>query len=508
MVTRKNIKSHALVSVYDKSYLNKICFVFKKYNIGIISTGSTAKKIKNLGFKCQQVSELTKTKEMLDGRVKTLNHKIHASILFNRKKDDHIKKFKNLKFPKIDYVIINFYPFNKIINQKNKLNKTEMIDIGGPAMIRSASKNFDFVTSISSTKYYKELVDELNKNNGSTSLKFRVKMAKNNFKETSDYDRTIYKWFDKDSKKTRKKTNNKIIIKYGENPNQKAFFIANSKNNIINSQISGKKIGYNNILDISDGLNCLNEFKDPTCVIIKHNNPCGAASANNIEQSFIKAYNSDPVSAFGGIILLNRIINEKLSLKISSYFSEAIVAPRYTNNALEIFKSKKNLIVINSLNLKKENNLSVRSVNSGILYQNTNNFLISKSGLKLAGKVKSSKKTIHDLVFAYKVAKHVKSNAVVLVNNKQTLGIGAGQMSRLDSTGLAIKKYKENFNKKNFVCASDAFFPFTDNLKTLHKQNCLAIVQPYGSINDKKIINYANKNKISLYFSKQRVFKH
>ncbi len=506
MVTRKNIRSHALISVYNKSNLNKICLVFKKYNIGIISTGSTAKKIKDLGFKCQQVSELTKTKEMLNGRVKTLNHKIHASILFNRKKKDHIKKFQNLKFPKIDYVIVNFYPFNNIYINKNKLDKIETIDIGGPAMIRSASKNFDFVTTLCSIKYYKELIDELNMNNGSTSLKFRVKMAKNNFKETSAYDRTIYRWFNKNSKK--EKTNNKIKIKYGENPNQKAFFISNSKQNIINSQISGKKIGYNNILDISDGLNCLKEFKDPTCVIIKHNNPCGVASTNNVEKSFIKAYNSDPVSAFGGIILFNRIISEKLALKIISYFSEAVVAPRYTKKALEVLKSKNSLIVVNSKNIKKENNLSFRSVNSGILYQDTNNILISQSKLKLVSKVKSSKKTIDDLVFAYKVAKHVKSNAVVLVGNKQTLGIGAGQMSRLDSTSLAIRKYKKNFNKKNFVCASDAFFPFTDNLKILHKKNCLAIVQPYGSINDKKIINYANKSKISLYFSQQRVFKH
>ena len=506
MVTRKNIKSHALVSVYDKSYLRTICLVFKKYNIGIISTGSTAKKIKSLGFKCQHVSELTKTKEMLDGRVKTLNHKIHASVLFNRKKEDHIKKFKNLKFPKIDYVIVNFYPFNKDFNQKNKLDKIEMIDIGGPAMIRSASKNFDSLTTISSTKHYKELVDELNKNKGSTSLNFRIKMAKNNFKETSAYDAAIYKWFDKDSKKI--KTNKKIKIKYGENPNQKAFFIANSKDNIVNSQMNGKKIGYNNILDISDGLNCLNEFKDPTCVIIKHNNPCGVASAKNIEQSFIKAYNSDRISAFGGIILLNRTINIKLALKISSYFAEAIVAPRYTIEALKILKSKNKLIVINSLNIKTENNVSIRSVNSGILYQDKNNLSISKANLKLASKTKSSNKIINDLIFAYKVAKHVKSNAVVLVSNKQTLGIGAGQMSRLDSTKLAIKKYKDYFNKKKFVCASDAFFPFTDNLKLLHKQNCLAIVKPHGSINDKKIINYAIKNNMSLYLTKQRVFKH
>ena len=339
MVTRKNIRSHALISVYDKSNLNKICLVFKKNNIGIISTGSTAKKIKDLGFKCQQVSELTKTKEMLNGRVKTLNHKIHASILFNRKKKDHIKRFQNLKFPKIDYVIVNFYPFNNTYINKNKLDKIETIDIGGPAMIRSASKNFDFVTTVSSTKYYKEFVDELNKNKGSTSLKFRIKMAKNNFKETSAYDRTIYRWFNKNSKK--EKTNNKIKIKYGENANQKAFFISNSKQNIINSQISGKKIGYNNI---------------PNCTYCKPEVASIGLSEENLNEKSIKFkkahsfFNSNgkAVAVSGSDGFIKILVDES---------NHILGAHIIGSNATEM---------ISELSVVKSNNLSIDSVLSSV----------------------------------------------------------------------------------------------------------------------------------------------
>ncbi len=505
MVTRKNLRSSALVSVYDKSYLKKICSTLKKYNIDIISTGTTAKKITSLGFECEEVSNFTKFKEILNGRVKTLHPKIHASILFKRNNTDHKKSFKKLNFPQIDFVIVNFYPFSQISNNQNSSKKIEMIDIGGPAMIRSASKNFESVTTICGKKHFKSFVAELEKNNGKTTLEFRKKMAKQNFKLTSDYDLSIFKWFDQ---KKSKKLNNKVKIKYGENPNQKAYFIKNSKLNVLDSQISGKKISYNNILDISEGLNCLNEFSEPTCVIIKHNNPCGVASSNNIKNSYIKALQSDPLSSFGGVVLLNRKINLPLAKIINQKFFEIVIAPNFNRESLEILRTKKNLIIIDSKNLKEKNSLVLKSVNSGILYQESNSFRINKSKIKLVSKKKSSKKLIDDLVFAFKVAKHVKSNAIVLANNKQTLGIGAGQMSRLDSTRMAILKYKDYFRNRSFVCASDAFFPFVDNIQQLLKYKCKAIVQPNGSINDSKIINFANKNKTALYFVKNRVFKH
>ena len=505
MVARKNMKRNALISVYDKSSLNKICAILDKFNIGIISTGATARKIISLGYDCSEVSSLTKFKEILDGRVKTLNPKLHASILFKRNNPEHVKTFKKLKFPIIDFVIVNFYPFTKTSDKEVAEKKIEMIDIGGPSMIRSASKNFASVTTICNKKYYDSLIKELTKNKGETSLAFRKKMAEINFKLTSDYDLSIFKWLNGDKKKKR---NNKIKLKYGENPNQEAYYSINSESNLFNSQLSGKNLGYNNILDISDGINCLKEFNEPTCIIIKHNNPCGIASANNIETAYKKALQSDPISAFGGVVLFNKNIDPLLAEKINSRFFEAIVSPRINKKTLEVFKQKKKLIVIDSKNLKNNNEGNFRSVNSGTLYQDENKFKITKSKVKLVSTIPASKKILDDLIFAFKVAKHVKSNAIVFVNNKQTLGIGAGQMSRVDSTRMAIIKYNDFFKKRKFVCASDAFFPFTDNIQLLLKLKCEAIIQPSGSINDKKIINFAKKKKTSLYFVKSRVFKH
>jgi phosphoribosylaminoimidazolecarboxamide formyltransferase / IMP cyclohydrolase len=503
MVTRKNMKRNALISVYDKSEIIKICDVLDRFNIGIISTGATAKKIISLGYKCREISNLTKFKEILDGRVKTLNPKLHASILYKRDNSEHQKTFNKLNFPIIDFVIVNFYPFTKISNKEIAEKKIEMIDIGGPSMIRSASKNFASVTTICDKKYYNPLIKELIKNNGVTSLAFRKKLAEKNFKLTSDYDLSIFKWFSGNKEKERK-----IKIKYGENPNQKAYYLTNSKSNLFNSKLGGKNLGYNNILDISDGISCLKEFKEPTCIIIKHNNPCGVASAKNINLAYNKALQADPISAFGGVLLFNKNIDTKIARIINHNFFEVIVAPKINKKTLEVLKIKKNLIIIDSSKLKKDKGHSSKSVNSGTLYQEINNFKILKKNIQLVTKKSVSNKILEDLIFAFKVAKHVKSNAIVLANNKQTLGIGAGQMSRLDSTRMAIIKYKDFFNKKEFVCASDAFFPFTDNIELLLKEKCKAILQPSGSKNDQKIIDYAILQNISLYFVKNRVFKH
>ncbi|MDC0193261.1 bifunctional phosphoribosylaminoimidazolecarboxamide formyltransferase/IMP cyclohydrolase PurH, partial [Pelagibacteraceae bacterium] len=270
-------------------------------------------------------------------------------------------------------------------------------------------------------------------------------------------------------------------LKYGENPNQKAYYLTNSNSNLFNSQLSGKNLGYNNILDISDGLSCLEEFREPTCVIIKHNNPCGIASADNIDEAYEKAIQSDPISAFGGVVLFNKKINTILAKKINIRFFEAIVAPKINKKTLENLRVKKKIIIIDSDGLKNKKKLLFKSVNSGALYQEKNNDRITKSKIKKVSKKSAHKRTMDDLIFAFKVAKHVKSNAIVLAHNKQTLGIGAGQMSRLDSTRIAILKYKDFFKNKEFVCASDAFFPFTDNLKLLLRLKCKGIIQPSGS---------------------------
>ena len=301
--------------------------------------------------------------------------------------------------------------------------------------------------------------------------------------------------------------NRRKKLRYGENPNQNAYINEYNKLSIFDFQISGKKISYNNIIDLDSGLRCLSEFNDPTSIIMKHTNPCGVASDKNIYKAFNKSYESDTKSSFGGIIFLNRKVEIKLSKKIIKNFFEMVVAPDFENNALEILKTKKNLIILKIPNLKKEKVICKPTL-FGDLYQTNDLTIINKNFIKLASKKKSSPKLIDDLLFALKVAKHLKSNAVVLAKNKQTLGLGHGQTNRVDVLKSAIKNRNIYFKNKLFVCASDGFFPFIDSIGLLNRYGCKAIAQPKGSINDNKIINYAKKNRISLYFIKNRLFKH
>ena len=304
-----------------------------------------------------------------------------------------------------------------------------------------------------------------------------------------------------------KRNKNKIKLRYGENPNQKAYLINKNLKTIFDFQINGKKISYNNIIDVDSGIRCLNEFSEPTSIIIKHTNPCGVASANNIDKAFTKSYESDKKSAFGGIILLNRRVNESLAKKIVKNFFEMIVAPKFEKTAIKILSSKKNLILL-ELAKSRIQEMEYRSTLFGDLYQTKDLDTINQKFIKLVTEKQGSKKNIDDLIFSLKVVKHLKSNAVVLSKNKQTVGLGLGQTNRVDALNFALKNKKNYFKKTTFVCASDGFFPFTDSINILNKNGCSIIAQPSGSINDKKIISYANKNKISLYFTKNRLFKH
>ena len=304
-----------------------------------------------------------------------------------------------------------------------------------------------------------------------------------------------------------KAKNKKILLRYGENPNQKAFLINEQKSSIFDFQLSGKIISYNNLIDLDSGLKCLAEFSEPTSIIIKHTNPCGVASSNSITSAFIKSYKSDPKSAFGGIIFLNRIVNLQLAKKIHKNFYEMVVAPNFDKNALDILKQKKKLILLKIPKIKKQN-IEFKSTLFGDLYQTKDLTPIDRKFLNLSSVKKASSKSIDDLIFSLKVVKHLKSNAVVLSRNKQTVGLGHGQTNRFDALNFAIKNMNKYFKKKQFVCASDGFFPFTDSIKLLNKKGCNIVAQPKGSINDKKIISYSVENKISLYFIKNRLFKH
>ena len=503
MVIRKNLnKKFALISVFNKKKLKYLCQNLKKYNYNFISTGATSKKIKSLGFKCQNISEITNYHEILDGRVKTLNPKIFGALLYKRNDLKQIKEFNKLGMPNIDIVIVNLYPFNETIYTNNDEIINEMIDIGGSSLIRAGSKNYNDVTVITHISDYEKLIKNLKINKGNTDFRFRKLMAAKSFKLTSRYDNMIYDWFNKDKKKEKK-----LNLKYGENPNQSSFIIKNTNMKISEYQLHGKKISYNNIIDVESGYNCLSEFKEPSCVIIKHTNPCGVASSNDISKSFKMALKSDEKSAFGGIVLLNRKVNLNLAKTMNKFFFEIIAAKDFDSSALKILTKKKNLIILKINNLKKNKN-NYKSTLFGELHQLEDTTIINKKFFKLVTKKEISKKRMEDLIFATKVVKHLKSNAIALVKNKQTIGLGIGQTNRYNSVELAINVMKKNFKTDKYVCSSDGFFPFTDTMKLLKKNNCDVIAQPFGSINDERVKNFAKKNNLTLYYLKNRLFKH
>ena len=502
MVARKNLNNKfVLISVYNKKNLKYLCKNLEKHGYKFIATGSTYNQIIKYGFKCLKIAKVTKFKEILEGRVKTLNPKIFGSILFKRNNTNHIKDFEKLRFPEISIVVVNLYPFNEFLKNNNEQEIIEMIDIGGASLVRAASKNFADVTIVSKIGYYPNLIKNLEKNNGKTDVIFRKNMAKKSFKNISDYDSSIFKWFNNKNLKKKK------TLRYGENPSQNAFIINKNKKSVFNYQINGKELSYNNIIDVDSGVKCIREFSEPTCVIIKHTNPCGVSSSKNINDAYRKAYESDKKSSFGGIVVLNRKVNFQLANKIIKNFFEVIVAKSFDKKALNILKNKKNLILLKIDNLKPDKQ-EFRSTIFGPIYQNLDLTLINKSFLKLASYKKSNKKNLEDLIFSLKIVKHLKSNAIVLSSNKQTVGIGIGQVNRINALKLAINHSRKIFKNKKFVCASDGFFPFVDAIKLLKKNKCNNIAQPSGSINDKNIIEYANINNLSLYFIKNRLFKH
>ncbi len=497
-------KKYALISIYNKKNINILCEIFSKKNIEILSTKSTTEYIKSIGYKCHSIEKKTMFKQILDGRVKTLHHKIHGSLLFKRENKKHIEEFKRLNFPKIDFLVVNLYPFEEFIKSNNNNQIIEMIDIGGISLIRSAAKNFKSVTTICDIEDYKELAKNIIKNKGSTSLSFRKKMAAKAFETSSKYDLLISNWL-----KNKEICNERKNLRYGENPHQKAHLLKNNKKSIYNNVIKeGKPLSYNNILDVESAIDIISEFNEPTCLIIKHNNPCGVCSTSNIKTAFKEALNCDKVSAFGGILAFNRKVEEDLSKEICSNFFEIIIAPSFSEKSKKILNEKKNLILIKIQEKVSKQKIEIRSINNDYLYQEKNIVKIDLKSIKKVSKIKASKLILQDLIFGLKVCKHVKSNSIVLVKNKKTISICGGQTSRIDATKIALSKLSKIQKKAGFVAASDAFFPFVDNIKELSKCNCLAIIQPSGSINDKKIIQFVDKVKLSLYHSKYRFFKH
>ena len=511
---KKKIKT-ALISVSDKNNLKPLLNTLKSKKIKIISSGGTFKEIKKLKFKSIEVAEFTNSPEILDGRVKTLHPKIHAGILNQREKKSHLKDLTNYKFENIDLVIVNFYPFEKTLKKTQNHRKIiENIDIGGPAMVRSAAKNYNDVTVITSSDQYEELIEELNKYNGHTSLNFREKLSRIAFSETAYYDSVISNYFNKITNTTfpRKKIFHGNLIeklRYGENPHQHSA-IYSKGSNINLKQIHGKQLSYNNYNDIFAALTISKSLpKNKGCVIVKHANPCGVSARSKHLESYRSALSCDPVSAFGGIVSCNFRVNKSLAVELNKLFLEVIVANGFDKNAIKILNTKKNLRLIDGTNYTLEQLLKFISFNQDILIQSEDTNAFTKKNFKVVSNRKPSSKQLKDLIFAFNVCRYVKSNAIVLASDQTTVGIGSGQPSRLDSCQIAINKMKKfNLNNNNLVAASDAFFPFVDGIEKLVQSGVRAVVQPSGSIRDREIINFANETDTVLLFSRTRHFKH
>ena len=505
----------ALISVSDKKNLRNLLKILTKHKITLISSGGTFKEIKKLKFKCLEVSEYTNSPEILDGRVKTLHPKIHAGILSKRNNQSHKNDLKNNNFEEIDLVIVNFYPFEKTLEQTNNhLKIIENIDIGGPAMVRSAAKNYNDVTVITSINQYDELIREVEKNKGSTSLEFREKMSSEAFSETAYYDAVISNYFN------RIKNNNfpkkKIIygnliekLRYGENPHQESA-IYSKKNNLNIEKIHGKQLSYNNYNDIFSALTISKSLPNNSgTVIVKHTNPCGVSIQKNKIKSYQMALACDPVSAFGGVVSCNFKINKTLAIELNKIFLEVIIGNGFDNDALKILKKKKNLRLIDAKKFIMKDIVKYNSANDYILAQTDDLKKFNIKDFIIVSKKKPTKPQLKNLIFALNVCRYVKSNAIVLASQEATVGIGSGQPSRLDSCQIAINKMKKFQNpNEEIVAASDAFFPFLDGIEKLVQSGVSAVIQPSGSIRDKEIIKFANQTNTVLVFSKTRHFRH
>ena len=512
-IMKKIIK--ALISVSDKKNLKNLLKVLKKYKVELISSGGTYKEIKKLKFKCLEISEYTNFPEILSGRVKTLHPKIHAGILSKRNNKSHCQDLRNTNFEEIDLVIVNFYPFEKTLSQTNNhLKIIENIDIGGPTMVRAAAKSYNDVTVITSPDQYSELVDEVEKNRGSTSINFREKMSLEAFSETAYYDAVISNYFNKIKNNNFPKK--KIIygnliekLRYGENPHQQAAIYSKTQSLNI-KQIHGKQLSYNNYNDIFSALTISKSLpKNSGTVIVKHANPCGVSINKNSLKSYQLALACDPVSAFGGIVSCNQKINKTLAMKLKDIFLEVIIANGFDHEALKILKKKKNLRLVDSTDFIIKNLTKLNSENESILTQFEDVEKFNIKNFKVVSRKKPSKSQLKNLLFAFNVCRYVKSNAIVLASQEATVGIGSGQPSRLDSCQIAIDKMNkfQNLNEE-VVAASDAFFPFVDGIEKLVQSGVSAVIQPSGSIRDREIIKFANQTGTVLVFSKTRHFRH
>ena len=522
MAESANKIKRALISVSDKSGIVDLAnALVNQFNIEIISTGGTLKELVEAGVPAIEISSFTGFPEMMDGRVKTLHPKVHGGILARRDLDQEVMQENDI-LP-IDLVVVNLYPFAETIAKENVTLEMaiENIDIGGPSMVRSSAKNNKYVSIVVDPKDYLPVLDEMKKNDGALTQETRSSLARKAFEHTASYDSTIASYLSSlGSEDFPSSIFGKYKIKeqmrYGENPHQKAaFYIEDTKiktglGNAI--QIQGKQLSYNNIADTDAAIECVRTFKEPSCVIVKHANPCGVASSDkDITEAYQNAFESDPTSAFGGIIAINRKLDGKTALRINdNQFVEVIVAPGIDEEAKEVLAKKENIRLLDLQTMDDPvRGYKFMSVTDGLLMQETDNGQISEKDFKIVSKRQPTKEEIKDCLFAWKVCKFVKSNAIIFAKDNQTIGIGAGQMSRIDSTQIAASKAKERgFETKGCSMASDAFFPFRDGIDAATAMGISSIIQPGGSIRDDEVIEAADEANVAMIFTGMRHFRH
>ncbi|MEJ7578694.1 MAG: bifunctional phosphoribosylaminoimidazolecarboxamide formyltransferase/IMP cyclohydrolase [Pyrinomonadaceae bacterium] len=536
--TEPRFVRRALLSVSDKSGIIDFARALREFGVELISTGGTAQALREAGVPVRDVSDVTGFPEIMDGRVKTLHPRIHGGLLAVRDNAEHTAALREHNIEAIDMAVINLYPFTKTIMRGGTTleEAIEQIDIGGPAMIRSAAKNFRDTAVVVSPDAYAEVTQELQRTGGALSIQTRGRLAVAAFQHTAEYDQRIYNYLapklsPREADLRVLETTGEAIaegieptalwthlnlkllkardLRYGENPHQTAALYTTEYDHsgIAKAEVlHGKEMSYNNYLDADAAWNLVNDFDAPTCAIIKHTNPAGVATHTSLEEAYRRALATDPVSAFGGIVAFNRPIDAAAARAVAEIFSEVLIAPHYAADALEILRAKKNLRILRLNTDNARNDLEYRSISGGLLAQTHDTRRLTQADLKVVTARQPSEQEIDALLFAWTVCKHTKSNAIVYAREKQTVGVGAGQMSRVDSVRLGAMRAQLEI--RNSVLASDAFFPFRDGLDEAARHGITAVIQPGGSVRDEEVIAAANEHDLAMVFTGVRHFKH
>ena len=517
----------ALISVSDKEGLVELGKALAAHGVEILSTGGSAKALRDAGLQVVEVSDHTGFPEIMDGRVKTLQPSIHGGILARRTDAGHKKAMSDHKIAGIDLVVVNLYPFEATVARGADFPTcVENIDIGGPALIRASAKNHDFVTVVVDPADYTSVLEELAAHKGATTLALRRKLAAKAYARTASYDSAIATWFARQQGETFPErltlsAERVQVLRYGENPHQQAAFYSDGSKRpgVATARIvQGKELSYNNIGDTEAAYECVAEFKEPAVVVVKHANPCGVAVAKNQFDAYLKAYACDPVSIFGGIVAVNTTLEARTAEELAKLFLEVVIAPDATPEALAVFAKKKNVRVLLAGTLPDPTTagMTLKSVAGGYLFQTRDNGHVKKSDLKVVTKRAPTAQELDDLLFAFTVCKHVKSNAIVYAKDGATVGVGAGQMNRRDSSRIAAIRAAESGETAKLpqspaigsVVASDAFFPFADGLLAAAEAGATAIIQPGGSMRDKEVIDAADEKGLAMVFTGMRHFRH